>query len=135
MLMSPTHPYVTLDQKIAVKSMRLLDDFMEAVKTSGYEQTRNMIAELHKAASAAVDKARIDGTGVTGANEVTSVEAFEGGVGVPEIAGAEDEDGEVWSMRSKGMGGVSFDPFVTNDGGASTWEDAGLWISRPNASA
>jgi hypothetical protein len=131
MLMSPTHPYVTLDQKIAVKSMKLLDDFMEVVKTSGYEQTRRMIAELHKCANAAVDTCSecVDGAGVTGTDEATAAEADDRfHTGIREITGEEDADGAVWSM------GVAFDPFVMNDGGASTWADERLWI-HPSASS
>lgn len=127
MFMSPTHPYATLDQKIVVKSMKLLDDFVEAVKTSGYEQIRGIIAELYKCANEAVDNARVDGAGVTGTDEVTAAEEEDRfHRGVPEIDGEDDQNGVVWSMGSKEMSmGVPFDPFVMNDGGASTWADEG----------
>lgn len=112
--MSPTHPYVSLDQQISNKAVNLFEDLMEVIKPSPFEKLRRLIGDLRKSATAAVDKARVDqanaGDDVFGDGTSAELDPFEGEIGFPELV---DVDGEgLGSMELDGL----FDPFVVPAG-------------------
>lgn len=117
LILSPTHPYTSLDQQIANKAVRLYEDLLQVVSTSAFHTLQRLINDLHASANAAVDKAQLEAAAQDDDVENvflsnTGQEGFEEqDIGFPSFIGEEDMMGEsefngpMWDSFAMGMGG------------------------------
>lgn len=117
MILSPTHPYVSLDQQISNRAVRLFESMLQFVTTSAFHTLHQLIQDLHTSANTAVDQARLNATQNDDDVENVFAANMEGGqfeehdLGFPSFIGEEgmtgefQMDGPMWDSFSVGMEG------------------------------
>lgn len=125
LILSPTHPYSSLDQQIANKAVRLFEDLLTVVTASAFHTLKRLINDLHSSANAAVEQARLEAAAQD--DDVENVFVTSRGQGFEEVdlgfpsflgdegmTGGLEMDGPMWDSFAMGMDGAQGDVYGVN---------------------
>lgn len=115
LILSPSHPYVSLDQQIANKAVRLFEDLLQVVTASAFHTLQRLINDLHSSANAAVAQARLEAAQDDDVENIFTSTVGQGGfeeqdIGFPSFIGDDDMtgglelDGPMWDSFAMGTG-------------------------------